>query len=818
MWFWLAIISIIFVLFKIERNRLRISNRFKHIPGPKEYPFIGNILSIKINDVTDFSQILDSVCVAPIFKITFAGNLILGVSDPSTVQRILSGKEFLEKPYYFEFFKMKYGLISAKYTLWKPIRKATNVSLSHASVLGMIPVFNKHLDRLCSNLGDKLHQGTFNVEEVLVKFGIEQIFETMVGHQYSCSEKIKNAFQDVGVALIERALNPIYHPNFIYNMTKLSQKVNYSYDLLKEMCKPIVERRKKLLDISTHKRTFIDELIKMDKDGIKMLLIYILIIFIIIFLLRIELSRIRFNRKFKNIPGPPSYPIIGSALFFNPNDISDYAKLIDKVSFATKTKLSVFKQNVLVIREPSAVQKILSHHAFFEKPWQFTFFNLPYGLFSAFYPVWKPIRKVTNPAMSQSAVKNMLPVFNKHIDRLCVKIGQHVGRGSFDIENYFVKFGIEQIFETMVGHQFECSEKMKFAFQDALTAMIERLLNVFLYNDTLYKMSNKQKRIDETLKLLGDLFVPVIEERQKIYEDGNKNLLIDELISKHKEDKANWPIELLKENFISILLAVKYPLIGSILSIKINDVRDFVKILDLISIVPISKVTVAGNLGLFVRDPATVQQILSNKEFLEKPFYFDYFELKYGLFSAKYQIWKPIRKVCNNAMNQSGVLQMSPIFNRHIDQLCDKIHGKIGKGTFNIEENLVIFGIEQIFETMVGHQCQTSHELRSAFQDGSEALISRFLNVFYHPNIIFRFTNLRKKIDYGYEMLSKMFLPVIESRMRIMQEKSHYEKRLLLIDDLLEKHQQDKHLWPIEVLKENFMSIIFAVNFIFFDL
>uniref|UniRef100_A0A336M9K9 CSON013790 protein n=1 Tax=Culicoides sonorensis TaxID=179676 RepID=A0A336M9K9_CULSO len=299
-----------------------------------------------------------------------------------------------------------------------------------------------------------------------------------------------------------------------------------------------------------------------------MLLIYILLIFIIIFLLRIELSRIRFNRKFKNIPGPPSYPIIGNSLFFNPKDIGDYANLINKVSFATKTKLSVFKQNVLVIREPSAVQKILSHHAFFEKPWQFTFFNLPYGLFSAFYPVWKPIRKVTNPAMSQSAVKNMLPVFNKHIDRLCVKIGQHVGRGSFDIENYFVKFGIEQIFETMVGHQFECSEKMKFAFQDALTAMIERLLNVFLYNDTLYKMSNKQKRIDETLKLLGDLFVPVIEERQKIYEDGNKNLLIDELISKHKEDKANWPIELLKENFISILLAVsKFDIINLFLNL-----------------------------------------------------------------------------------------------------------------------------------------------------------------------------------------------------------------------------------------------------------
>lgn len=114
MWFWLAIISVVFVLAKIERNRQRLSKRFKHIPGPKEYPFIGNILSIKLNDVSDFENILNSLCVAPICKITFGGSLILCVAEPAQLQRILSGREFLEKPFYFEFFKLKYGLFTAK--------------------------------------------------------------------------------------------------------------------------------------------------------------------------------------------------------------------------------------------------------------------------------------------------------------------------------------------------------------------------------------------------------------------------------------------------------------------------------------------------------------------------------------------------------------------------------------------------------------------------------------------------------------------------------------------------------------------------------
>lgn len=89
----------------------------------------------------------------------------------------------------------------------------------------------------------------------------------MVGHQYTCSEDIKDAFQDVGFAITERAMNPLYHPNFIYRLTSLCHKVNYSYELLKEMFKPIMDRRKKVLEFGNEKRTFIDELIKMDKDG-----------------------------------------------------------------------------------------------------------------------------------------------------------------------------------------------------------------------------------------------------------------------------------------------------------------------------------------------------------------------------------------------------------------------------------------------------------------------------------------------------------------------------------------------------------------------
>lgn len=87
----------------------------------------------------------------------------------------------------------------------------------------------------------------------------------MVGHEYTCSETVKFAFQDTGFAVTERSLNPLYHPNFIYRFTSLNKRVNYSYEILTSLFEPVVERRKKLIDFG--KRFFIDDLLKMEKDG-----------------------------------------------------------------------------------------------------------------------------------------------------------------------------------------------------------------------------------------------------------------------------------------------------------------------------------------------------------------------------------------------------------------------------------------------------------------------------------------------------------------------------------------------------------------------
>lgn len=116
---WWIVILVIFVssgciLSFIEFKRRRLSNLFRHIPGPKEYPIVGSVLTLKSNRLTDYQDKFDQICVAPVSKLIFGGQLILVVSEPEALQQILSSQAFLSKPFMSDFLGLKFGLSSAR--------------------------------------------------------------------------------------------------------------------------------------------------------------------------------------------------------------------------------------------------------------------------------------------------------------------------------------------------------------------------------------------------------------------------------------------------------------------------------------------------------------------------------------------------------------------------------------------------------------------------------------------------------------------------------------------------------------------------------
>lgn len=104
----LFLIVLLLLLTHLEIERQSLNRKFRHIPGPKQYPVIGNMYGSSSSDITDFNCYVEELSTAPVTKMVVPGHLILGVSDPVILQQILNAPEFLGRVKYF-----------LKFTPWK---------------------------------------------------------------------------------------------------------------------------------------------------------------------------------------------------------------------------------------------------------------------------------------------------------------------------------------------------------------------------------------------------------------------------------------------------------------------------------------------------------------------------------------------------------------------------------------------------------------------------------------------------------------------------------------------------------------------------
>lgn len=112
-WTWVLFL-IIFILISLEIHRQYVAHKYRHIPGSKEYPVIGNAFAIMTNKIDDLLGILDMVNPYPVTKLHSANIIGIFIAEPEAAQQVLGSSAFLDRPLMFDFFKMKSGLLTAK--------------------------------------------------------------------------------------------------------------------------------------------------------------------------------------------------------------------------------------------------------------------------------------------------------------------------------------------------------------------------------------------------------------------------------------------------------------------------------------------------------------------------------------------------------------------------------------------------------------------------------------------------------------------------------------------------------------------------------
>lgn len=258
-------------------------------------------------------------------------------------------------------------------------------------------------------------------------------------------------------------------------------------------------------------------------------------------------------------------------------------------------------------------------------------------------------------------------------------------------------------------------------------------------------------------------------------------------------------------------ISKEYPVIGNLLALRQLDTNDFKKLLDIVCPAPICKVTAFGKVMFTVSDASCTQKILSSPKFHQRDATIRFLEMENALFTSKYENWKAIRKPLNLVFNKKYILAMLPVMNQHVDDFCEKIEMFIGHEEFDIYDTVAQFEFDEIFETMLNTKYKCDKTLVDILQSTTDNIAKRVFNPMYHPEFIYRASNIHKEIREGHEAGTKILKPLIIKSISEIQD-SNNNLRLekpTIISQLL-NIKKDRRELSYEEIEENVKTILTA--------
>uniref|UniRef100_A0A336MTG0 CSON001084 protein n=1 Tax=Culicoides sonorensis TaxID=179676 RepID=A0A336MTG0_CULSO len=264
-----GIIIFLFLVF-VEYRRLMFNKKFKHIFGVKEIPIIGNPFMFLTKLLSDYEEGLRQVCPKPICRGTFAGIHVFTFYDPDISKQILLSSNFTNRPYFFKFGELKYGLLTSNHENWSKVRKVMNPSFNQVSINCNTPIFHKYIDLISDELDKHVNKDEFDITPLLLKFIIPQLIETQFDvDDYKADEEDIDILPVFSETMTFRGVNPFYYLDLIFRFTNLYRLSKKWHQHSENLLKPIIEKKKTdLLDGSSNnkgnRRFYIYDMLKSD--------------------------------------------------------------------------------------------------------------------------------------------------------------------------------------------------------------------------------------------------------------------------------------------------------------------------------------------------------------------------------------------------------------------------------------------------------------------------------------------------------------------------------------------------------------------------
>ncbi|EAT48676.1 AAEL000357-PA [Aedes aegypti] len=250
MFLFLLLVCAILAFFAI-RDHLRKTQAFaENLPiVVPEKSFLGiNYDLLGLNDEERF-ELVNRIFLQQdrLFRMSIGPMLILGVSHPDLVQKLLSHPDCLEKPFFYDFVKYDQGIFSAKFKLWKSQRKALNPTFNLRILHSFVPIFEKCSKKLVSELEKCKDGDTVNMFKYTSRCALEMVCGTTLGSdvlQRDGKEVFLTSLEELFLLVSRRMLSMHLYSDLIYMMTPHYWKELIHRKRCKAFTKKILQEKK----------------------------------------------------------------------------------------------------------------------------------------------------------------------------------------------------------------------------------------------------------------------------------------------------------------------------------------------------------------------------------------------------------------------------------------------------------------------------------------------------------------------------------------------------------------------------------------------
>ncbi|XP_047986328.1 cytochrome P450 4d2-like isoform X2 [Leguminivora glycinivorella] len=250
------------------------------------------------------------------------------------------------------------------------------------------------------------------------------------------------------------------------------------------------------------------------------------------------------NRKIvelsRKLPGDlPSWPILGHAYLLRGSD-EDQMRVFQKSGRLTINRGGlasywVANRLYIMVADPSAAEVILKNCL--DKDYVMKFLQFLVGNGSIYAPVsiWRPRRKLVAPTFSMKNLNRFVEVFARQSAVMVDQIGSSAGRGTFSVWKFLTTYTFDAVCETTLGVQMRAQLSPNQAFLDALEQITQlvatRMVQPWLYADSVYSLLPQYKRAEECRRLMYDFVEQVIKTKRMEMEQRSKTKQSAEVFS-----------------------------------------------------------------------------------------------------------------------------------------------------------------------------------------------------------------------------------------------------------------------------------------------